>query len=49
MYEENREFMDTVRSDIVRINTPDDRPISTRYLQYTCVARLYYDSNYTEQ
>jgi len=27
--EENRGFMDTVCSDIVRISTPDDRPIST--------------------
>jgi len=29
MYEENREFRDTVCSDIVCISTPDDRPIST--------------------
>jgi len=29
-YEENREFMDTVCSDIVGISTPDVRPISTQ-------------------
>ena len=28
-YEENREFVDTARSDIVCISTPDVRPIST--------------------
>ena len=28
-YEENREFMDTVCSDVVRISTPDEGQIST--------------------
>ena len=30
MYEENREFVDTVCSDIVRISTADERQISTQ-------------------
>jgi len=43
--EENREFLDTACSDVVRISTPDDRPISTHVTVGMVHCSLLYDTD----